>query len=146
MKTVIATAALVVVFLLAGCQKGTDYSDLHLVDVTGKVTMDGQPLPGVTVRFEGPPLRFAEGKTDASGNYRLMYDSNQAGCLPGDKTVRIMSGPVGEAADEDAPGEGAVAVPISNVSIPAKYNRSSELRANVSPANKTFDFELKSTP
>ncbi len=133
--------------LLVGCEAGTDYSGLGLVDVTGKVTLDGAPLPGVTVRFEGPPNRFADGKTDAEGNFRLMYDSNQAGCLPGEKKVRIMSGSVGEGSDEGAPVEGAdgkVAPAVQ--SIPAAYNSASQLTANVTPDSKSFNFELKSQP
>src|SRR5688500_14866326 len=98
--------AILAAVLLAGCDRPTDYSDLGLVDVTGKITLDGQPLPGATVRFEGPPNRFAEGLTDAAGNYRLMYDSNQPGCLPGEKVVRIVKGPVGEGSDERTPIEG----------------------------------------
>ena len=140
-----SAVAVLVVLVLTGCEKGPNYGELNLVAVTGKVTLDGQSLPNVTVRFEGPPNRFADGKTDANGNYRLMYDSNQAGCLPGEKKVKIMSGPVGEASGEDAPSEGAAAKPAAAI-IPAKYNSSTELRADVSPSNKSFDFDLKSTP
>jgi len=135
--------------LFAGCESKVDYSGLGLVDVTGVVTLDGQPLPDVTVRFEGPPNRFADGKTDAEGKYRLMYDSNQPGCLPGEKKVRIMSGSVGEGSDEGGPVEGAdgrVVAPAPVQDIPAVYNSSSQLKANVSPNNKTFNFELKSKP
>jgi hypothetical protein len=145
--TIFCAAALALAAILTGCESGVDYSGLGLVDVTGQVTLDGQPLPGVTVRFEGPPNRFADGMTDANGSYRLMYDSNQAGCLPGEKKVRIMSGSVGEGSDESAPVEGAdgkVAPAVQ--SIPAKYNSSSEFTANVSPSDKKFNFELKSTP
>jgi hypothetical protein len=146
-RTIFSAVVLVFAALLAGCESRVDYSGLGLVEVTGQVTMDGQPLPGVTVRFEGPPNRFADGKTDDKGSYRLMYDSNQAGCLPGEKKVRIMSGSVGEGSDEGGPVEGADGrvAPVKQ-SIPAKYNNSSELQANVSPSSKTFDFELKSTP
>jgi hypothetical protein len=147
MKPTLTLLAIFVALLLAGCETGTDYSGLGLVDVTGKVTLDGAPLPDVTVRFEGPPNRFADGKTDAEGKFRLMYDSNQAGCLPGEKKVRIMSGSVGEGSDEGAPVEGAdgkVTPPVQ--SIPAAYNSASQLTADVSPETKTFNFDLKSKP
>ena len=125
--------------LLAGCEKKADYDSLKLVDVSGKITLDGQPLAGATVRFEGPPLLFSEGVTDAEGNYRLMYDSNQAGCTPGEKTVRITSaGALEEGADPDS-------APAAD-SIPATYNNQSTLKADVSESNKTFDFDLKSKP
>lgn len=124
-----------------------DYESLGLVNVTGRVTMDGQPLSGVTVRFEGPPNRFADGKTDKDGKYVLKYDSNQAGCLPGEKIVRIMQGGAGEGSDEEAPVEGPDGrVAAAGQSIPAIYNRKSTLKANVSAENKAFDFSLKSAP
>ncbi|WP_425615645.1 carboxypeptidase regulatory-like domain-containing protein [Anatilimnocola sp. NA78] len=139
--------AVLAAVVLAGCRsEGPHYGELGLVDVTGNVTMDGQPLAGVTVRFEGPPNRFADGKTDAAGNYRLMYDSNQAGCMPGEKIVRILTSG-GEGSDEGGPIEGPdgkVVAPPS--SIPAAYNSASQLTANVSSSSKSFDFALKSKP
>ena len=138
---------MVVAALAVGCDRPTDYSSLELVDVTGRVTMDGQPLAGATVRFEGPPNRFADGVTDADGKYRLMYDSSQAGCTPGEKVVRIVQGPVGEGSDEGTPVEGPdgeVVEPASTGGIPARYNSQSELKAVVSESNKTFDFDLTS--
>jgi hypothetical protein len=135
--------------LLAGCEAPTDYSELELLDVTGKVTLDDRPLAGVTVRFEGPPNRFADGVTDAQGAYRLMYDSNQPGCLPGEKVVRILPGNVGEGSEGGDEGaiEGPDGRPLApTTEIPTQYNRSSKLTANVSATNKTFNFDLKSQP
>ena len=133
--------------VLVGCEERMDYTSLGLVHVTGRVTMDGNPLTGVTVRFEGPPNRFADGKTDTNGKYILMYDSNQAGCLPGEKIVRIMQGGAGEGSEEESPVEGPDGrVAAVAQSIPATYNRRSMLKANVTPENKTFDFDLKSSP
>jgi hypothetical protein len=147
MRPIFLCAISLAAFVFASCESNkVDYSGLGLVDVTGKVTMDGQPSPGVTVRFEGPPNRWAEGKTDAEGKYRLMYDSNQAGCMPGEKVVRIMSGSVGEGSDEDAPAEGAAAKAPTVKSIPSVYNSASTLKADVSASNKSFNFDLKSMP
>src|SRR5262245_60189529 len=99
-------AAVLAAGLLIGCEERQDYKSLNLVGGTGRVTLDGKPVPGVTVRFEGPPNRFADGTTDAEGKYVLMYDSNQPGCLPGDKLVRIMQAGAGEGSDEETPVEG----------------------------------------
>ena len=146
MRRSILTIAVLAALSASGCEEPTDYSGLDLVDVTGKVTMDGQPLPGVTVRFEGPPNRFADGKTDAEGQYRLMYDSTKPGCMAGEKVVRIMAGSVGEGSDEGSPVEGAdgrVVPPVQN--IPSPYNSASKLTASVSATSNTFDFDLKST-
>lgn len=140
--------AMMAAVLAIGCDRPTDYSTLELVAVTGRVTMDGQPLAGATVRFEGPPNRFCEGLTDADGKYRLMYDSNQAGCTPGEKVVRIVRGTVSEGSDEGTPVEGpdgeVIEPPSDAGGIPARYNSQSELQAVVSASNKTFDFDLTS--
>jgi hypothetical protein len=126
-------------FLLAGCGQGDGYSKLNLVEVTGKVTLDGAPLANARVRFEASDGTGAEGITDASGNYRLMHDSEHAGCTPGAKTVRITSG---AALEEGADPETAAA----SEKIPAAYNSQSTLKADVSESNKTFDFDLQSKP
>lgn len=137
---------LVAGLLLAGCDDAPDYGSLNLVSVTGKVTLDAQPLAGATVRFEGPPGRFSSGATDAAGVYRLMYDSNQAGCTPGEKTVRITKLEVAEG-EEGGTIEGADGtVEKPTEPIPAQYNTASTLKAVVSASNKTFDYDLKSKP
>jgi hypothetical protein len=141
------TGTLLGLLLFVGCSSGRDYSDLKLVEVTGEVTLNGQPLPDATVRFEGPPGRFAEGMTDPAGKFRLLYDSTKAGCTPGEKVVRITSGSAGEGSEEGSPIEGADGQVIQQVqTIPAAYNTASKLSANVSPGNQTFRFDLKSTP
>lgn len=132
---------LVLNVVLAGCE-GDGYAELGLVDVTGKVTLDGQPLANANVVFESADKRTASGVTDNSGHYKLMYDSETPGVTPGPKTVRIT------VADVGVEGGGVVegAAPAAKERIPAKYNRQSELKAEVSASNRTFDFELKSAP
>ncbi len=147
MSRLIVSLSVVAIGLLIGCEQQMDYASLGLVQVSGKVTMDGAPLPGVTVRFEGPPNRFADGRTDANGKYVLSYDSNQTGCLPGEKIVRIMAGGAGEGFEEEGPVEGADGKVVKQVgAIPPSYNQQSTLTANVTPEKTTFDFELKSSP
>jgi hypothetical protein len=122
---------------IAGCARDS-YEELGLVEVIGRVTLDGQPLPGAKVVFEGDDKRTAIGVTDSGGQYRLMYDSQTPGVVPGPKTVRITL------ADSDVEGGGASeGAPAKAESIPPRYNRQSELRADVSPSNRTFNFDLK---
>lgn len=142
-----APAVVLTVVCLGGCDAGPNYSELKLLEVTGHVTLDGQPLPAATVRFEGPPGRFAEGRTDGNGRFRLLYDSNESGCTPGAKIVRILSGDLAEGAESDAVIEGADGQIIPPAqSLPAAYNSASILTANVSPGSQNFQFDLKSTP
>jgi hypothetical protein len=128
------------VFAIAGCG-GDGYSELGLVPVSGTVTLDGQPLAGAKVSFEGDDKRVAIGTTDAAGRYTLMYDSQTPGATPGPKVVRITT------ADAEAEGGGAAegAAPVKET-IPARYNTQSELTADVSAGKTTFDFVLKSKP
>jgi hypothetical protein len=127
--------------LLTGCQSD-GYAELGLVEVAGKVTLDGQPLANANVVFESADKRTASGITDSSGNYSLMYDSETPGVTPGPKTVRITTADVGVEGGGAAEG----AAPAGKERLPAKFNAQSELKADVSAANKTFNFELKSTP
>jgi hypothetical protein len=124
---------------LPGCGK-SGYSELGLVDVTGTVTLDNKPLAGAKIAFEGDDKRSAMGTTDSSGHYTLMYDSQTRGTTPGAKIVRITTVELGEG------GGAAEGAPVAKESLPARYNRQSELKADVSASNKTFNFDLKSAP
>jgi hypothetical protein len=124
---------------LSGCGK-SGYAELGLVEVTGIVTIDGKPLSGAKITFEGEDKRSAMGTTDSSGKYALMYDSQTRGATPGPKIVRITTAEVGEG------GGAAEGAAIAKESVPRRYNSQSELKADVSTSNKTFNFDLKSAP
>jgi hypothetical protein len=133
------------VLLLMGCSgPRSDYAKVDLISVGGTVTMDGSPLPDVTVVFEGDGGQFSFGKTDAAGRYELRFDSVKKGVTPGAKLVRITSRPVGE--EEGGGEEGAESgVPAgAREAIPRSYNVASTLRVNVSPKQRQHDFDLTS--
>lgn len=138
MSKTMKLATVLSVFAAAGCGGAREpaYAALGLIEVTGTVKMDGQPLPDAEIAFENPEDKtFSFGKTDASGAYRLMFNSEKSGCTPGKKIVRITPY-MGSEADPDA-------VP-SDVKIPAKYNSKSELTAEVDASRRSFDFDLQS--
>jgi hypothetical protein len=130
--------------LLSGCSDplATDYADLNLVEVSGTVTLDGDSLPGATVIFEAEDQTYSYGRTDASGHYELMFNSEKSGVIPGSKTVRITMGPVGEEADAGEQDDGEVSPAPPGVVIPSRYDAQSELTADVSAEHNEFDFEL----
>jgi hypothetical protein len=132
---------LLTLLLLAGCTPTptADYSNLELVEVRGRVTLDGIALAGARVEFESTDATRSTATTDAQGRYRLMFDSRQPGCPPGTKIVRIRMAPA--LADEEDPD----APPTSSVTIPSRYNIDSQLTAEVSDTERTFDFPLLST-
>jgi hypothetical protein len=128
------------VMAMPGCTRD-GYSELGLVEVTGRITLDGQALPGAKVSFESDDKRTATAITDSAGQYKLMYDSQTPGVTPGIKIVRITL------ADTDVEGGGtSEGATVKVESIPPRYNRQSELRADVSQSKRTFDFDLKTAP
>jgi hypothetical protein len=112
-----------------GCGSKSD-----LASVRGKVTLDGQPLADAFVVFaptsQGTSSR---GKTDSAGNYEMMFTDREKGAWIGENLVRINTGDVGRDG-----GGGA------KERVPAVYNQSTTLKADVKPRSNTFNFELKS--
>jgi hypothetical protein len=77
----IASIHLAWLVCIAGC------GDSGGVDVSGVVTLDGQPLPGVQLTFDQPELPPNEnigyvGRTDAEGRYSLRPIMGEGGGVP----------------------------------------------------------------
>jgi hypothetical protein len=110
-----------IVVLTVGCQPAGPELGL----VSGRVTLDGQPLEGARLMFQPdgnkPP---SVGVTDKDGHYDAFYKRDVDGALVGNHTVRI------RIADK----------PV----IPAKYNDNSELQREVKAGKNEIDFELTS--
>ncbi len=123
---------IVVSVLLAGCPGRSD-----LGQVTGKVTLDGKPLADARVEFSPTQQgSIATGRTDASGEYSLMFSRDVAGASLGENLVRISTYDV-----DYVEGKGEISIPER---VPAKYNRSSDLKVTVEPGKNRHDFKLKS--
>lgn len=139
--------SLSLLILSAGCggSINADYSQLDLIDVSGTVTLDGQPLSGATVAFETRDGTFSSGVTDESGAFDLMFNTEQSGCLPGDKIVRIQIKTDSENPDEESEEEGGTGNQ-PQIKIPEQYNKKSTLEVTVDANHTTFEFDLKSKP
>ena len=134
--------------LLTGCL-GTykaDYSGLGLIPVTGIITLDGKPLPNAVVFFVQENETKSYATTEANGFYRMMFNSEVEGVLPGTVTVEISTtASTGELniakgdaeVDPDAPKKSKKEL------VPAAYNKKSKLNVTVSPESNKFDFDLK---
>lgn len=139
--------ALSVIFLcLSGCGGPSDQPDLG--QVQGTVTFDGKPLSGVVVVFQPDVGRPAHGRTDSEGKYDLTYIRTTRGTKIGHNRVEIAP-----SEEDDDPAEELVDPDTvkpkrqrksGKPKIPARYNRKSELEADVKPGENTFDFELTS--
>ncbi len=124
--------------LLVGCGGG------NTADVSGTVTMDGEPLEGAIVMFMpestgGSGGRPASAVTDAEGNYELVYGRGATGAVPGTYQVSIRTY---RSPNEDAetPEEKAG----RDETVPARYNADTELVETVEADGGVIDFELSS--
>jgi hypothetical protein len=133
---------------LTGCNGGVqaDYDKLGLVEISGTVTLDGQPLSGAVVMFEAPDTTFCYGTTDASGRYTLKLNSEKTGVVPGEKVVRISTtARTGEESinngDEEDPDE----KPADGAEkVPACYHADSKITVQVTESDANFNFDLLS--
>jgi hypothetical protein len=123
---------LALVVAIVGCStRPADQPEIAAV--SGRVTMDGQPLAGVSVVFESERGVLSFGNTDADGRYKLSYIRSAKGAGLGKNTVRISTPTMGPAS------------PLHKDSIPAIYNTQSTLAADVVKGRNVFDFALEST-
>ncbi|MGH7199450.1 MAG: carboxypeptidase-like regulatory domain-containing protein [Planctomycetaceae bacterium] len=147
----LCVAAAALAAFLSGCGGGGEGPEL--IDVTGTVTMDGEPLPNATVRFlpesttsgtttgaggETQYIRPATGVTDDDGQYELQYSTAESGAIPGKYRVAISTY---RDAEETPDGE---EISGSKETVPKVYNIETTLTAEVSAEKSTFDFALKS--
>lgn len=120
---------------------------MGLAEVTGTVTLDGQPLANAQIQFSAnkmPDSSFAYGVTDSSGQYRMRLDTYHTGVLPGYKVVRIWTTLRGPGINELLKQTGGL-TPAGKEIVPTRYNQQSELSVTVEQNGRhTFDFDLQS--
>jgi hypothetical protein len=108
-----------------------------LAKVTGTVTLDGKPLPGAAVTFSpSDGGRASQGFTDESGKYTLSFTLTKEGAIVGQHTVQLEVGV--------SMGEGETPPASKLPQLPAKYNKKTELTAEVKRGSNTIDFDLTS--
>lgn len=147
--------------VLVGCGPSisTDYHKLGLVDVSGQVLMEGDPLANAYIIFEADDTTYSFAKTNGNGAYKLMLNTEKSGIVPGEKTVRIrLSGAFGAeggmldgnaAGDSEGGGEGMEMETDANPGsttideLPESYHRKSKIKVVVPSSSSTFDFDLK---
>jgi hypothetical protein len=119
----------------------------ELAPVSGKVTLDGQPLVGANVAFMPQATAgtvghvTSRGRTDAQGNYTLKTadDSPRDGAVVGTHKVYIATAGSNATIEllEDQAGKGA------RERVPAKYNSHTELSRDVPPEGSSeMNFDL----
>ena len=115
-----------IVLSLAGCG-GADRPPLGYV--SGRVTLDGDPVPGAVVVMKPEVGRQAVGRTDDKGYFNVEYNVGERGTKVGPTSVHV-EWPFGE--------PGPFAIPKSF----ALGN--SSLQLDVEKGKQTFDIEMES--
>jgi hypothetical protein len=130
----ISGAVLMGLLMAAGCGSGAPSDQPELGEVQGTVTLDGKPLSAVIVTFNPAKGRPSIGATDEAGKYSLTYLGNVDGAVVGKHTVTITT----PQDHPDPPGQ------KFKDPVPAKYNSSTTLGADVKPGQNEFNFALQS--
>ena len=122
------------VLVVCGCGK-TD--PLHRQAVSGKITLNGEPLKAGSIEFSPVENGSPSGASIQEGSYAIPQEK---GLPPGDYLVRINASDGSEQAIE-VPGESNK---ISKEMIPAKYNTKSTLRFHVDDKGQNvFDLDVE---
>jgi hypothetical protein len=132
----------VICFLTVVCLTGCTRSNTPpLGDVKGRITFEGEPVEMAMVTFTPTAGgRQSFGRTDEDGNYVMQFNHTESGALVGSHRVVIISEVEGS-----TPEEGDVSTPMVKARkefLPSKYNKSSELTADIKSGKNTVDFAL----
>lgn len=127
MKRFVSTCCLLILCIgLFSC--GAGGSGVPREKVSGKVTLNGEALDNAIIIYESASGDSSHGVTDAEGHYEMKSKQDEPGVPVGSYVVRIIK-TEGEVAGQEL--------------IPAKYNASSELKADVKTGDNQFDFEIQ---
>ena len=134
-STILGPAIAVPLVLAVGCSSGSKYAT-----VSGRVTLNGQPLANATVSFQpiaegsvNAPASGSTGKTNANGEYTLMAADGKPGAWVGKHRVQISA--LSEQAGEGDARPPRGGWPLAD-KVPARYNRDSKEEFTV-PAGGT---------
>lgn len=133
-----------------------DYSQLGLVEISGTLSLDGEPLPRAAIYFYRPDETYSYGITDAAGRYVAMLNSEKSGVIPGEARIEIstVNSPIpGGLTNDHETGDGE---PFERdpdhpnrekgrgERIPDCYNSKSQLKINITSSDPDLGFNLNS--
>ena len=133
-----------------GCSptSSPDYSELGLVELSGRVLLDGQAMPNVEVRLvTAEDGIYSYGVSDDNGRYSLMFDSRTRGIIPGKKQVVVVNASAkaegGSMEEEEGEETEGASKKKGGSRIPKCYGRDSKYIVEVVGTSNAFDIELK---
>ncbi|MDR2704267.1 MAG: carboxypeptidase-like regulatory domain-containing protein [Planctomycetaceae bacterium] len=126
-KNITKILFLIICCTVIGCNSGP-----NTASVSGVVTIDGEPVQGVHLKFSPKSgERPSVGYTNERGEYTLLFTQDQKGCIPGEHVVTIN-------AYRDPENE-------NSQYLPAKYNQSAtenpELNIEIKKGNQKWNFQ-----
>lgn len=142
-----SSGAIAVFAVLAVVAGGCSSSEgPELAEVTGQITLDGQPVTNGIVRFlpdrdAGTSGPIASARLDENGKYTLLSPGNRPGAIVGSHLVTVICDvlPVREVSEGvfEETGEACL--------VPGRYasETTSGLRATVDEGPNSIDFELE---
>jgi len=132
----VALGVVALSILAIGCQGG---DGMQRVPVSGTVTLGGPPLANGSITFLPVGDGVSAGGMIENGKYEIPPDK---GPVPGSYTVEVnASEPTGETIIDPA---GGIEVPQVRNPVPARYNRNTELIAEISATElNVVDFALE---
>lgn len=129
-----AALALLLTITLAGCSESRSE-----IDVTGKITLEGEPIPRGTITFLA-----ADGNTPVGGGV-IQDGTYTAKVLPGDKVVLVLGNKlVGQEPQYAGVPDSPLRNKYETLTHPA-YNakRLTPLKATITDATTSLDFDLE---
>ncbi|WP_437200791.1 carboxypeptidase-like regulatory domain-containing protein [Planctomicrobium sp. SH664] len=121
----------IAVLISSGCRR----DDVELGDVTGRVTLDGKPVPNAYITFTPDGAgRPSTCRSDEEGRYVLRFSTARSGALVGTHQVRVSTADI--TADDKA---------IAEI-IPARYHRQGSIPVTIEAGRNEINLELVTLP
>lgn len=123
--------------MLTGCGPSNPYT---VVVVSGTLTLDGKPVPGVRMTFTPDEGRPSIATTDANGKFKPWYRGQQDGIQTGKIKVTIEQADSGDLMEKSARPSPALQTLLNRYGHGGKEN----LEIQVDGPNEDLKIELKS--
>jgi len=140
MRFINGSVLALVLGLLAGCSDGP-----KVVQVSGKVTRAGKPVPGIFLNFEPDNGRPSWASADDNGNFKLNYDEKQDGAVVGKHTVWVLwrpRNPQEEMIDQGM-AKGKTSKPKDLAVITEKFGSKEKSPLKIEITKSVSDLEIK---
>ena len=119
---------------LLGCSQGAD-----VVEVSGKLTRNGKPLPNYAVTFHPTKGRTSVAVTDSNGNFDMVYTRDLKGVIRGKHKVYVLYAPQTTSYNNDMSG-----APADMQAINEKYGslQTTKYEIDVDGPKKNLEIKL----